>query len=156
MNTIRLNTIGTPCKAGGNSGGGGAEDKIGMIYVHKKDIMAVFEFPSDGTVPNDELLVFMLQLSILPIVAFKGTPFNADKVISYSSAMSEEIAESRFTYDAWSYTALDYDRLTFGISDRGELPAWNLISGNFADAKATIDAMFPTRITKEEFYNLNA
>lgn len=32
MNTIKLNTIGTPCKAGGNSGGGGGGSASGNDY----------------------------------------------------------------------------------------------------------------------------
>ena len=40
MNTIRLNTIGTPCKAGGNSGGGSASGDWHYFDVSALDSMS--------------------------------------------------------------------------------------------------------------------
>lgn len=47
MNTIKLNTIGTPCKAGGNSGGGIGGSASSMEYVafdSEKDLLTYGEY----------------------------------------------------------------------------------------------------------------
>jgi hypothetical protein len=136
--------------AGG--GEGSVEEKVGMIYTTKDALLSAFDVALPETVSQDMLKILMAQLSIMPIVACKGKPTNAYAVTSYADIVSINIDENRFTYDAWSYAALDFDRLVY--YNNKEMPAWGIFSDSLEIAISTMNEIFPTRITKEQFYAL--
>jgi hypothetical protein len=137
MNTIKLNTIGTPCKAGGNagggnSGGGGSASSVEYLDlsgegVYGIDMLAVAMLECKGV--SDALSVVASAIMIQPLVEVMGltitqakVDFNTPIVMNQGGAIVKQ-------------TALE----------------WLLSKGA---TQADIDAL--PRITKEQFYNLNA
>ena len=137
--------------SGGGNGGLG-DEKFGMIYVHKKDILRIFELPEEIDVPQEELMGVMLNLLILPIVALKGAPANDKRINNYVSIITEEIYEGSFTWEALSYVALNFDAII--VNERREAPAWTAYGSSIDEARTAINSIFTEQITKEEFYSL--
>lgn len=133
--------------------GGGAEEKFGMIYIHKKGILRMFDVPEEIDVPQEELMGFMLNLLALPIVALKGAPANANRINDYITVITDEIPEGRFTWEALSYVALNLDAIT--LNKRMEVPAWTFYGSSIDEARTVINSILTEQITKEEFYNLD-
>lgn len=135
-------------KEGGN--GGSAEEKLGMVYVIKADILALFDFPAEMEMSKENFIMFWQMIGNgLPFVIMKGIASNPN-ALSGTSNLLEDISEGRFTFADWNASALDTDRLVFY---RNELqPWWKTLAPTLAEAKAALPQVFPNQMTEAEFF----
>jgi hypothetical protein len=138
MNTIKLNTIGTPCKAegGGNSGGGGSASSVEYLDLR--------EYQGAD---------FYLSLVILADVV---NAYDADNN-TYCGVNREAV---RLLFGVSDTTKVTYNAVGIDLSRRVkaniqgqimELTIMDLVAMTGA-SKEDIDAL--PRITEEEFYTL--
>lgn len=139
MNTIKLNTIGTPCKAGGNSGGGGGSASS-VEYLDMRG--------ADDQLKN-LLGVFSINLNLeLTEGGLKGT-----RMVGVTQAYVDMMLDTPFNPSWINAVSIDFttiikqkkgaDEMAMALKDM--LPMLGV-------SQDQIDAL--PRITKEEFYTL--
>lgn len=136
MNTIKLNTIGTPKASGGNSGGGGSASGEGdWEYYDFNGIANTLGAPKDSLIAFVEILG--TSISLVKTTNFIS-PNTADLGVDTSS-----LEAFGLLYGVRSYVDKEND-ITFTREK------WDSLVG-----QGVYDSVFaPNKITKEEFYTL--
>ena len=137
--------------AGGGSGESG--EKAGMTYVKKEALFTAFEAPTPETIPQAELRSTLLAIfSTFPLSGMKKT---TGLIQPFSVIIGEEIDESRFTFEKWEATSIDWDAIQ--TTNDGSIPTWKVLSQGFGTStveefKVFIKQIFPNQLTEEEFF----
>lgn len=155
MNITTLNTIGmdgviikkTDTPSGGN-GGGVEGEGVGMIYVHKKDILRIFELPEEIDVPQEEFQEMINQLTtLLGIRAMKQA---SGAIYGIELDVSNAIYEGWLTFENWTAAALYLDTPAW-FRGKWEKTWVHFGATNLEEAKTIIAQMFPNQLTEKEF-----
>jgi hypothetical protein len=137
--------------AGGGSGESG--EKAGMTYVKKEALFDALETPMPETMPQAELRSTLLAIfSIFPPSGMKKT---SGLIQPYGKIIGEEIDESRFTFEKWEATSIDWDAIQ--TTNDGNIPTWKVLSQELGTStveefKVFIKQIFPNQLTEEEFF----
>ena len=128
-------------------------EKAVMTYVKKEAFFDALGAPMPETIPQTELRSTLLAIFLsFPLSGMKKT---TGFIQPFSVIIGEEIDESRFTFEKWEASSIDWDAIQ--TTDDGNIPTWKVLSQGFGTStveefKGFIKQIFPNQLTEEEFF----